>query len=64
MTDVAMKRRVRDWVDAQRGTEGRFKIYVQSGHSLNAMHQRAHEDLGIVSTGTRQNAADVERARG
>ena len=63
VTDVALKRRVRDWVDAQRGTESRFKIYVQSGHALNAMHQRAYEDLGIVSTGTRQNRADVDRAR-
>ena len=63
VTDVALKRRVRDWVDAQRGTESRFKIYVQTGHALNAMHQRAYEDLGIVSTGTRQNRADVDRAR-
>ena len=63
VTDVALKRRVRDWVDAQRGAESRFKIYVQSGHALNAMHQRAYEELGIVSTGSRQNSADVERAR-
>ena len=63
VTDVALKRRVRDWVDAQRGTESRFKIYVQSGHALNAVHQRAYDDLGIVSTGTRQNRADVDRAR-
>lgn len=29
VTDVAIKRKVRDWVDADRGTEARFKIYVQ-----------------------------------
>ena len=29
VTDVALKRKVRDWVDAARGTEARFKIYVQ-----------------------------------
>lgn len=29
VTDVAIKRKVRDWVDVARGTEQRFKIYVQ-----------------------------------
>jgi CRISPR-associated protein Csd2 len=29
VTDVAIKRKVRDWIDVARGTEGRFKIYVQ-----------------------------------
>jgi CRISPR-associated protein Csd2 len=29
VTDVALKRKVRDWVDVARGTEARFKIYVQ-----------------------------------
>ena len=63
VTDVSLKRKVRDWVDALRGDEGRFKIYVQSGEALNTKHQRAYDDLGIQSTGTRQNRADVDRAR-
>ena len=63
VTDVAIKRRVRDWVDALRGDETRFKIYVQSGEALNSKHQRAYDDLGIRSTGTRQNRTDVDRAR-
>jgi len=29
VTDVCIKRKVRDWVDVARGTEARFKIYVQ-----------------------------------
>ena len=29
VTDVSLKRKVRDWVDVARGTEARFKIYVQ-----------------------------------
>jgi CRISPR-associated protein Csd2 len=29
VTDVCIKRKVRDWVDLARGTEARFKIYVQ-----------------------------------
>ena len=64
ITDVAIKRKVRDWVDAARGDEGRYKVYVQSGGpALNALHRRAYDDLGIVSTGTRQKKADVDKAR-
>lgn len=63
VTDVAIKRRVRDWVDAFRGDESRFKIYVQSGEALNSKHQRAYDELGITSTGTRQRLSDVDRAR-
>src|SRR2546423_4416649 len=55
VTDVAIKRKVRDWVDVARGDEGRFKIYVQSGGpALNAIHRRAYEALDLKSTGTRQ----------
>ena len=63
VTDVSLKRKVRDWVDAVRGDESRFKIYIQSGEALNTKHQRAYDDLGIRSTGTRQNRADVDRTR-
>ena len=29
VTDVAIKRKVRDWIDATRGEQERYKIYVQ-----------------------------------
>ena len=63
VTDVSLKRRVRDWVDVARGDEATFKIYVQRGEALNVKHQRAYDDLGIRSTGTRQDRGDVDRAR-
>ncbi|MBI2952763.1 MAG: type I-C CRISPR-associated protein Cas7/Csd2 [Chloroflexi bacterium] len=63
ITDVAIKRKVRDWVDASRGDGGRFKIYVQSGEALNAVNRRAYEALGIVPTGSKQSRADVDRTR-
>ena len=63
VTDVAIKRKVRDWVDLCRGRDGRFKIYVQSGVALNAMHRRAYQDLGLTSTGNKQNVEDVLKAR-
>lgn len=64
VTDVAIKRKVRDFVDATRGDDGRYKIYVQDkGIALNALHQRAYDAVGIRSTGSRQARGDVDQAR-
>ncbi len=64
VTDVAIKRKIRDWVDATRGDQDRFKIYVQNkGIALNDLHQRAYSALGVKSTGTRQRRSEVEQAR-
>ena len=64
VTDVAIKRKVRDWVDAVRGDQARFKIYVQAGEALITKHKRAYADLGLTSTGAKQVKEDVDRARG
>ncbi len=63
VTDVALKRKVRDWVDLARGDEGRFKIYVQSGEALISKHKRAYVDLGMTSTGAKQSREEVNKAR-
>lgn len=64
VTDVALKRKVRDWVDLARGHEERFKIYVQNkGDALNDLNQRAYTALGIKSTGSKQRREDVESTR-
>src|SRR5205809_5407640 len=63
VTDVAIKRKVRDWVDAARGNEESHKIYVQSGVALNAQHGRAYTALKIKSTGSSQKAEDVDQTR-
>lgn len=46
VTDVALKRKVRDYVDAAHGTEQRFKIYVQHGEFLAAQRARVFESHG------------------
>lgn len=46
VTDVSLKRKVRNYVDALRGGEDRYKIYVQQGAILNNQHQRAYTALG------------------
>ncbi|MGQ9784585.1 MAG: type I-C CRISPR-associated protein Cas7/Csd2, partial [Armatimonadota bacterium] len=64
VTDVCIKRKIRDYVDLTHGNEERFKIYVQNkGIALNELHRRAYDALGIKSTGTKQSRADVEQAR-
>ncbi|MCL4503629.1 MAG: type I-C CRISPR-associated protein Cas7/Csd2 [Deltaproteobacteria bacterium] len=64
VTDVCLKRKVRDWVDATRGTESSFKIYVQNkGIALNEMHERAYTDLGIKSKGTKEKREVIDQTR-
>ncbi len=64
VTDVAIKRKVRDWVDLARGDKDRYKIYIQSGsEALNTIHQRAYTDLKLKSTGAKQDKDDVKKAR-
>ncbi|MGQ9688432.1 MAG: type I-C CRISPR-associated protein Cas7/Csd2 [Desulfobaccales bacterium] len=64
VTDVCLKRKVRDYVDATKGDEANFKIYVQNkGIALNQLHQRAYDDLGLKSTGAKQKRSDVDQTR-
>ena len=63
VTDVCIKRKVRDWVDVTRGSESRYKIYVQNQEALNTLHQRAYDALKIKSTGTKQKREDVAKTR-
>lgn len=63
VTDVCLKRKVRNYVDALRGTEERFKIYIQNKEALNSLHERAYSAKGLKSTGTKQKRSDVEIAR-
>jgi len=44
VTDVCLKRKVRDYVDMIHGEEARYKIYVQDKHiALNTLHERAYK---------------------
>ena len=42
VTDVCLKRKVRNWVDAAHGQEERYKIYVEHHGILNDQHERAY----------------------
>jgi CRISPR-associated protein Csd2 len=63
VTDVCLKRKLRNWIDANHGTEANRKIYVQNRDALNTLHQRAYDALKIKSTKTKQNRAEVDQVR-
>jgi CRISPR-associated protein Csd2 len=64
VSDVAIKRKVRDWIDVARDGDPAFKIYVQSnGHALNTLHKRAYQELGLTSKGAKQPREDADKAR-
>jgi CRISPR-associated protein Csd2 len=47
VTDVAVKRKIRDYIDASVGGEDGTKIYMQSGKALNDRHRRAYKELDL-----------------
>ena len=61
VTDVALKRKIRNYVDALRGKEERFKIYIQQGAVLNERNQRAYTALQKDSK--KANTKDVSETR-
>jgi CRISPR-associated protein Csd2 len=61
VSDVAIKRKVRDFVDMAKGEESRYKIYVQSGEALNARHRRAYADPAVQAVAAGQ--AQIDQAR-
>jgi CRISPR-associated protein Csd2 len=63
VTDVCLKRKVRNWIDANCGAEANRKIYVQNRDALNTLHQRAYEAHGIKSTKSKQKREEVDQVR-
>ncbi|MCC7364878.1 MAG: type I-C CRISPR-associated protein Cas7/Csd2 [Dehalococcoidia bacterium] len=58
VTDVAIKRKVRDWVDVAHGGEARNKIYVQHGQYLT--ETRTREFDARAGKGAKPSAKDAE----
>src|SRR5690242_7834741 len=64
VTDVCLKRKVRNFVSLTRRKAEGYEIYVNDeGIALNTLHQEAYNAAGIQSTGKKQNRKDVETAR-
>jgi CRISPR-associated protein Csd2 len=64
VSDVALKRKVRDYVAAARGDSDRFKIYVKLHSALHERREVAYRALQIDNTQKgKHRARDIERAR-
>jgi len=65
VTDVCIKRKVRDYVLLDKEDKEPFRIYIQNkGVALNTLHQEAYDRANIKSTGTKQSRDEVACARG
>ena len=62
VTDVAIKRKVRDYVDASHGAEQRYKIYVQRESYLTDTRARVFGARGSERMGTRADPEPRARA--
>lgn len=47
VTDVCLKRKIRDYIDVTKNEVAGYYIYVKSGVILNNQHKKAYEFLGI-----------------
>ena len=66
VTDVAIKRKVRDFVETLKGSQAPNRIYVQhqgrGGTFLNALHDQAHDAIGTPAADRKAPKADVREA--
>ncbi|MFI7694243.1 type I-C CRISPR-associated protein Cas7/Csd2 [Nonomuraea sp. NPDC049655] len=61
VTDVAIKRKIRNMVGLmQQGTAG-YDIYVESGVALNAQHERAYAALNLDPKQRRKSEAEAQQ---
>jgi CRISPR-associated protein Csd2 len=64
VTDVCLKRKIRNYVDLVGEDQTPNMIYVQNkGVALNDMHAKAYTALDLKATGTKQQRDDVDKAR-
>jgi len=64
VTDVAIKRKVRNWVGITKDDKAPWRIYVQNrGIALNTLHEEAYKANSLRSTGAKQDRKDVDVAQ-
>ena len=66
VTDVCLKRKVRNFVGLTKGEQPPYEIYVKEGAILNKQHERAYQALGVdlsSDEAKRKGGDKVEEAR-
>lgn len=62
VTDVCLKRKVRNYVELVKGEAPGYRIYIKEGQPLNQLHEEAYQALKLDSS-TKAGLADVIKAR-
>ena len=63
VTDVALKRKIRNYVDIVKGGAPPFAIYMQEKAILNQQHQRAYEAIGVKAESKKLPKEEAEARR-
>lgn len=63
VTDVCIKRKVRNYVSMRKGDEPGYGIYVREGVALNTMHKRAYEEEGLKPSGSKEKTEVIDKVR-
>ncbi len=61
VSDVCLKRKIRDYVTAKKADQSGYEIYVQSGYSLETKQKQAYDHLSIKPKST--DGSEIARAR-
>ena len=61
VTDVCLKRKIRNYVDLVKNKAEGYDIYVREGAVLNLQHKKAYEHIGIEPV-TKKLPSDEEEA--
>jgi CRISPR-associated protein Csd2 len=62
VTDVCLKRKIRNYAEIVKGDSTGYRIYVKEGIPLNQNHVEAYKAIGLES-GAKAPLSDVEKAR-
>jgi CRISPR-associated protein Csd2 len=62
VTDVCLKRKIRNYVEMVKGDEAGYRIYIKEGTPLNQNHAEAYKTINLES-GEKASLSNVEKAR-
>lgn len=62
VTDVCLKRKIRNYVEMRKGDAPGFKIYIKEDHPLNETHEAAYKALGLKYKKGEKSQEDKARA--
>ncbi|HLO16969.1 MAG TPA: type I-C CRISPR-associated protein Cas7/Csd2 [Anaerolineales bacterium] len=63
VTDVCLKRKVRNFVEMVQDDKTGYRIYVKEGTPLNANHEEAYKTVGLKPGDKNVKSSDVQKAR-